>query len=186
MEKAWSVLQNKEFDEGSDVVTVRGIATTPRTDRVGDVVEPLGMKTNGRVKLMMFHDHRQVVGNVTFAKPNAKGIPFEAVIPKVKEAGIVQDRTNEAIHSLKYNLLDAVSIGFSANKEKTEVMKNGGLRFKEWEWLELSLVPVPANPDAVISAAKSYTASLSAPAVETPPASRKAVHSVKLIPRTTK
>lgn len=181
MEKAWSVLQNKEFDESSDFVTIRGMATTPRTDRVGDVVEPLGMKTNGRVKLMMFHDHRQIVGNVTFAKPNAKGIPFEAVIPKVKEAGIVQDRTNEAIHSLKYNLLDAVSIGFSANKEKTEVMKNGGLRFKEWEWLELSLVPVPANPDAIISAAKSYTASLSVPeSVNTPPASRKA-HSVKFL-----
>lgn len=185
MEKAWSVLQHKEFDESSDFVTVRGMATTPETDRVGDIVEPLGMKTRGNVKLMMYHDHRQTVGNITFLKPTSKGVPFEAVIPKVKEAGIVQDRTNEAIHSLKYNLIDAVSIGFSANKEKTEVMKNGGLRFKEWELHEISLVPVPANPGAVISAAKSLTASLSAPK-EAPPASRKAAYSVKILPRTRK
>jgi uncharacterized protein len=178
MEKAWSVLQNKVFDEDSEFVTVKGMATTPRTDRVGDVVEPMGMKTTGRIKLMMYHNHTLPVGNVTFAKPTSKGIPFEAVIPKVIEPGVIQDRTNEAIHSLKYNLLDAVSIGFSADREKTEVMKNGGLRFKEWEWLELSLVPVPANPDAVIQSAKAYTQSLSAH----PPVSRKA-HSVKFSPR---
>ena len=179
MEKAWSVLQNKEFDEDADHVTVRGIATTPTVDRVGDVVEPLGMKTRGRAKLLMYHQHQFLVGNITMLKPTAKGIPFEAVIPKVKEAGIVQDRTNEAIHSLKYNLIDAVSIGFKPNAEKTEVMKNGALRFKEWELLEISLVPIPANPEAVITSAKSYLdASPSAP--ERLPVSRKA-HSVKFV-----
>lgn len=178
MDKAWSVLQTKEFDENESFVTVKGIATTPRTDRVGDIVEPMGMVANGPLKLFMYHDQRLPVGNLTFAKPTPKGIPFEAVIPKVEEPGVVQDRTNEAIHSLKYNLLDAVSIGFRALEEGVERLKSGGLRFTKWEWLELSLVGVPANPDAVILAAKSYTASLSAP----PPASRKA-HSVKITPR---
>lgn len=181
MEKAWSVLQNKEFDENSDFVTVKGIATTPKTDRMGDIVVSTGMRSTGRIKLMLYHDHRQVVGNVTFAKPTKSGIPFEAIIPKVKEPGVVQDRTNEAIHSLKYNLLDAVSIGFQPVPEKTERIPTG-FKFNEWEWHELSLVGVGANPDAVIQQAKSLDAGASAPKSVSPPASRKA-HSVKFAPR---
>jgi len=36
-----------------------------------------------------------------------------------------------------------------------EVMKGGGWNIKQWEWLELSLVTIPANSEAVISAVKS-------------------------------
>jgi hypothetical protein len=34
-------------------------------------------------------------------------------------------------------------------------MENGGIHFKEWEWMELSLVTIPANSEAIISAVKS-------------------------------
>src|SRR5690606_20242642 len=83
-----------------------------------------------------------------------KGIPFEAKLPDIKEEGTVRERVNEAWHSLKYKLLQAVSIGFKpvefAYREGTD-----GVHYKEWEMLELSLVGVPANPDAMIQTIKS-------------------------------
>jgi HK97 family phage prohead protease len=155
MHRAYSVLQVKDVSADGDVVRIKGIASTPTTDRMGDIVEPLGAKFALPMKLLWQHQHSAPVGNVTFAEPTSKGIPFEAELPVIKEAGRLKDRVDEAIHSLKYNLVSAVSIGFQAIDGAVERMKNGGLRFKEWEWLELSLVTIPANSEAVITAIKS-------------------------------
>ena len=51
--------------------------------------------------------------------------------------------------------MSAVSIGFSAVNGAVEQLKSGGLKFNKWNWHELSLVTIPANSDAVISAVKS-------------------------------
>jgi HK97 family phage prohead protease len=156
MDRAYSVLVDKSFDESAEFVTVRGIASTPTTDRMGDIVEPMGARFTLPMKLLLQHDHHLPVGNVTFAQPTPKGIPFEAQLPIIKEAGRLKDRVDEAIHSLKYDLISAVSIGFKAVADKVERIKEtGGLRFREWSWLELSLVTIPANAEAVITAVKS-------------------------------
>lgn len=141
------------ISEDGDFVTVKGFASTPTPDRMDDVVEPLGAEFQLPMKLLMHHQHDRPVGNVTFAKPTAKNIPFEARIPRVKEPGVVQDRTNEAIHSLQYDLVQAVSIGF--RPLEWENLKSGGLRFIRWMWYELSLVTIPANSQAIITAVKS-------------------------------
>jgi phage head maturation protease len=91
---------------------------------------------------------------MTFAKPNKNGIPFKAQIPKVSEEGLLKDRIDLAIQSLKYKLVKAVSIGFKA-LEWSWMEETGGIHFQEWEWLELSLVTIPANPEAVLDTAKS-------------------------------
>jgi hypothetical protein len=44
--------------------------------------------------------------------------------------------------------------------EQIERLKSGGLRFKEWEWFELSLVTIPANAEASITAIKSIDQAL--------------------------
>lgn len=155
MDRAYSVLETKTVDEGAQFVTIRGIASTPTTDRMGDVVEPMGAKFKTPMPLLWQHQHGQPVGHVTFAQPTDKGIPFEAVLPVIKEQGRLKDRVDEAIHSLKYQLVAAVSIGFRAVEGQVERLKTGGLRFKEWEWFELSLVTIPANSQAVITAIKS-------------------------------
>lgn len=105
--------------------------------------------------LLWQHSHDQPVGHVTFAKPTKTGIPFTAQLPIIKEAGRLKDRVDEAIQSMKYKLVAAVSIGFRALKGGAEVMKDGGYHFKSWEWLELSLVTIPAQSEAVITAIKS-------------------------------
>jgi len=159
MDRAYSILAAKEFDEtknaeGRDVVSIKGIASTPQTDRYGDIVEPMGARYATPMPLLWQHNHQAPVGRMTLAKPQKNGIPFEAEIPIVKESGLLQDRVNEAIHSLRYELVNAVSIGFTIDEDGYELLDDGGLRINSWEWLELSLVTIPANSQAVISAVK--------------------------------
>ncbi len=153
MDHAYSLLEVKSLDRDERVI--RGIASTPTLDRVGDSVDPMGARFKMPMPLFMHHDSRLVVGSVTFAKPDAKGIPFEARIPKIEEPGTLKDRVDEAWQSVKYKLITAVSIGFRPIAGAIEQIKGGGVRFKEWEWLELSLVPVPANAEATIQTIKS-------------------------------
>jgi uncharacterized protein len=152
MFRAYSILNVKAVDEGRRIVT--GIASTPRPDRAGDVVMPLGAKFQTPMPLLLYHNGEKPVGNVDFAKPKKTGIPFEASLPDVVEAGTVRERVLEAWHSIKYKLLATVSIGFIPVEGGVEVIKSG-LQFNLWEWLELSLVAVPAQPDAVIQTFKS-------------------------------
>lgn len=154
MHRAYIALEEKAITEDAGFVTIKGIASTPTTDRVGDVVEPMGARFKLPMKLLLQHDHNMPVGNVTFAQPNKKGIPFEARLPIISEAGTLKNRVDEAIHSLKYDLISAVSIGFKAVRDQVEQLSTGGLRFKQWEWMELSLVTIPANAEAVITAVK--------------------------------
>lgn len=149
------MLAIKEMSEQDEYVHITGIASTPKADRLGDILEPLGAHFQTPMPLLWNHSMKEPVGHVTFAKPQSDGIPFEARIPLVKEAGRLKDRVEEAIHSLKYGLVTGVSVGFKALKDGAELMKTGGMRFKQWEWLELSLVTIPANSDAVIQAIKS-------------------------------
>jgi phage head maturation protease len=149
MNRAYSVFEVKSVDE--EQRTVRGIATTPTPDRVKDVVEPLGAKFADDLPLFKHHDSRLIVGRTAFGKPTSKGIPFEARLPKIAEAGTLRDRVDEAWQEVKYRLVTGVSIGFKPVMDKVEQLKNGGLRFLEYEILELSLVPVPMNAQAVIT-----------------------------------
>lgn len=152
--RAYSILDVKSIQEDENFVHVEGIASTPTTDRMGDVVEPMGARFKTPMPLLWQHNHQQPVGHVTFAKPTKAGIPFKAQLPRVKEAGVLKDRVDEAIQSLQYRLVAAVSIGFAPVDGEIERIDTG-LRFKQWEWLELSLVTIPANAEAVITAIKS-------------------------------
>lgn len=151
MDRAYSVLEIKAYDDEERVI--EGIATTPSADRMGDVVEPMGAKFSLPMPLLWQHNHSQPVGHVEFAKPTEKGIPFKARIAKVDESGKLKDRVDEAWQSVKNNLVRAVSIGFRSLEHS--IMKDGGYRFKQWEWLELSLVTIPANHEATITTIKS-------------------------------
>jgi uncharacterized protein len=150
--RAYSLLEVKTIDEERRLIT--GIASTPTMDRVGDEVMPMGAKFATPMPLLLYHNPERPVGNVDFAKPTKKGIPFKASLPNVVEEGIVRDRVLEAWHSLKYKLVAAVSIGFRGLEGGVEMTKTG-LRFNAWEWLELSLVSIPAQPEAVIQSFKS-------------------------------
>lgn len=151
--RAYSMLEAKQFDGQQRVI--RGMATTPTLDRVGDSVDQYGVTVAESVPLFLYHDSRQTVGRAMLGKATAKGIPFEAAFPNVTEAGKLKDRIDEAVAMVRHGLITAVSIGFRVLDGAYEVMKGGGIKYLKTEVMELSLVPVPAQPEAVISGFKS-------------------------------
>ena len=155
LDRAYSCFEIKSFDE--ELRTIEGIATTPKVDRVGDIVETLGLTFAKSVPLLLHHDSRLPVGQVTFGKPTKNGLPFTATLPKVSEPGTIKDRVDEAWQSVKYKLIAAVSIGFRPLDDAIERIETGW-RFLKSEIMELSLVVVPAQDQAVITGFKSMDA----------------------------
>ena len=154
MKQAYLVANIKAAEEGEERV-IRGIATSSAVDRVGDIVDPAGVRSEADIPLFLYHDSHQTVGRAKLGKPTKEGIPFEARLPKVTETGKLKDRVDEAWQMLKYRLITGVSIGFNVLNDAYESIKDGGYRFLETEVLELSLVPIPANQTAKITTIKS-------------------------------
>lgn len=153
MDRAYSVLKIKSLDAAKRII--RGIATTPQTDRVGDIVEPLGATFAESLPLLLQHDHAKPVGTVKLSKPTATGIEFTAEIAEIAEPGALKDRVDEAWQSIKAGLITAVSIGFRALEDGAKPIHGGGWRFTSYEVMELSLVTIPANADAAIQMIRS-------------------------------
>ena len=151
--RAYSVLTVKAVDH--EQRTIAGIASTPEPDRMGDVVEPLGITYKNPLPLLLYHDSKKPVGHVKFKKPTAAGLEFTASLPSVDEPGTLRDRVDEAWQSIKAGLLAGVSIGFRSIEEAFNKDTNG-FRFLKTEILELSLVAIPANADATIQSIKSF------------------------------
>jgi HK97 family phage prohead protease len=152
--KAFSAFVIKSVNE--DAREFEGIASTPTLDRVKDSVKPEGLRYQSEVPLLLNHNHAQPVGSVVFGKATSKGLPFKGKIAKVDEDGTVKQRTDEAWHSVKHGIIKGVSIGFKP--EEYEPNKAGGMDFTKAEVHELSLVSIPCNPEAVITAFKSLEA----------------------------
>jgi HK97 family phage prohead protease len=138
-----------------------GIASTPSTDRMGDVVEPKGAQFKLPIPFLWQHDSKDPIGWITAAKVTDKGIEVEGEVASVDEAGPLRDRLLTAWQMLKAGIVRGLSIGFNAS-ESEPIKGTYGLRFKKWEWLELSAVTIAANQDASILAIKSIDTALQA------------------------
>lgn len=126
---------------------VEGWATTPREDRVGDVVVPEGARYQLPQVLLFGHDHGAPIGSVISATVTKAGIRIRARISK----GVA--KADEVWTLIQDRALNSVSIGFRALK--TSPLPTGGTRFDEWDWYETSIVSVPCQPDARIAVGKS-------------------------------
>ena len=135
-----------------------GMATTPDLDRHGHTVDPLGATFRNPLPLLWQHDATKPIGTVTFFPPTAAGIAFEASLPTIDEPGALKDRIDEAWQSIKSQIVRGVSIGFRALTDGVEVLKNGTIRLRKTEIVELSLVTIGANPHATIHLVKSLAA----------------------------
>lgn len=125
---------------------IEGYATTPQEDRQGDVVEPRGAQFALPIPLLFQHKHDEPIGAVTHATVSEKGIRIRARL----SVGVA--KAEEVWTLVKDGVLTAVSIGFRVLDQKPHGSR--GLRITSWEWLECSVVSVPANPGALISVAK--------------------------------
>ena len=125
---------------------IEGFATTPEVDRAGDIVDPTGAKYELPIPLLWQHKHDEPIGAVTEAHATSRGIRIKARL----SAGVA--KADEIWQLISDGVLNAVSIGFRSLQQTP--LKGGGSRFKQWEWLELSVVSVPAQPGAKVSIAK--------------------------------
>lgn len=149
--RAFSLMQLKAVNEDSREIT--GIASTPEADRVGDIMDPEGAKFKLPMPLLWQHDHSQPIGEVIDAKVTRKGIEIKAKLAKVDSPSQLAARLEEAWQSIKTGLVRGLSIGF--RPIEYNFLDEGGIRFIEWDWYELSAVTIPANADASIQTVKS-------------------------------
>ncbi len=145
----------------ADPWSFTGWASTPDVDLFGDIVEPSGARFELPLPLLWQHKHDEPVGAVRDAHVTAKGIRVTGRI--TPEA----TRATEAQALLRDGVL-GLSVGFQALE--SQPLPGGGLRFTAWRWTELSLVSVPANPQARIGKGL-----VSKPEAKATPAPRPAV-----------
>ena len=145
--------------EGGDL-RLRVVMTTPVRDRDGDVVVPEGMGLKwfrkNPVVLWAHQYDLPPVGNVDVAtlRVSNKGIEADVIFDK---GGVLA----REVHGLyQRGVMHAWSIGFTPVKwdvmEDRKTGKVSGYRVTQWELLELSAVPVPANPDALTRTVRQY------------------------------
>jgi HK97 family phage prohead protease len=154
MNRAYSTIQVKAFSETGGKRTFSGIASTPNTDRMGDVIEPKGMKIRKDTPLLWQHDSHDPIGWVRSSKVTDEGIEVECEVAAIEEDGPLKDRLTSAWQMLKSKLVRGLSIGFNS-VESARIEGTYGYRFIKTELLELSAVTIPANADCSITTIKS-------------------------------
>ena len=160
--RAYAMMTVRAVSDSEEERTFEGLATTPTTDRMGDVIDPMGARFKNPLPLLAQHDSQRPIGTVRFNRATPDGIEFTATIPKVSEPGPLKDRVDTAWGEIKAGLVRAVSIGFRVLKDGAEAIADGGLRFTKIEILELSAVTIPAQADCTIHNIRSFD--LGAPA----------------------
>jgi HK97 family phage major capsid protein/HK97 family phage prohead protease len=181
MDRAYATLEIKGMDDSG---TITGIASTPSADRMDDIVLPDGAVYKLPLPLLWQHDHSDPIGEITSAKVTAKGIE---IVGKVVLG--VTDEIDRYWKLLKAGLVRGLSIGFRG-LDVEQIEGSWGVRFKRWEWLELSVVTIPANAEATIATVKEYAAKPAATgigkAAATPGVSGKPMKPVSLRPKEAK
>lgn len=168
IERIYGQVLLKSADE--DARTITGVATTLASDRDGDIIEPKGAAFTLPIPLLWQHDRSQPIGQVTTAKVTKNGIEITAqlVAPTPDMPAQMTARLNEAWASVKSGLVRGLSIG--CRPKEWNFLDSGGLHVTKWDWYELSVVTVPANQEASITAIKSFDTKGSPPEVSPPPA----------------
>jgi uncharacterized protein len=142
--RAFSILYLKA---GQGDGTITGTASTPETDRAGDILVPEGATFKLPLPLLWQHDHSKPIGQVTSAKVTSKGI---AIVAKIAVG--VSDEIDNAYRLIQAGLVQGLSVGFRTLE--SEPMARG-YRVKRWEWMELSACTLPCNVEATITSVKS-------------------------------
>jgi HK97 family phage prohead protease len=128
--------------------TITGIAvpynvTATVTDGTKVMFKQGSLPVDGKApKLFMYHDASQPVGLVTERVDTAEGMLFTAKVSKTS-AG------NDALELAKDGVIDSVSVG--VNPTEYDMADDGTMIVTAGEWIELSLVPVPAFAGATIT-----------------------------------
>jgi HK97 family phage prohead protease len=143
-----SVTIDAAAGDGTPSRTITGIAVpygVPATvsDGTQVVFEQGSLPVEGKApRLYMNHDSNQAIGIVTERVDTPEGMLFSAKISKTA-AG------DEALQLALDGVLDSVSVG--VNPTKSRANDDGSVTVLAADWIELSMVPVPAFAGAIIT-----------------------------------
>lgn len=125
---------------------LRYVMSDESVDRMGDVIEAKGWKlAHFKRNPIALFNHKSDFPIGFWSDVKVEGARLVGRL-NLLPAGI-SERLDEIRAAVEAGVLRAVSVGFSATK--AEPMGAGGVRFKETELVECSLVSVPANPNAL-------------------------------------
>ena len=135
-------------EEGDNPRTISGIAVP--WDTVATVSDGTRVKfergslpvTGKKPKLLKYHDSSQIVGVVTARLDSQDGMLFTAKISNTTDG-------NDMLELVKDEAIDSVSVGVDVNDAKYD--DDGTMVISSAEWVELSLVAVPAFKGATIT-----------------------------------
>ncbi len=146
-----STFKSHTTEDGS--VMIRGMASTADFDRAGDSISHEawtkgGLKNFEKNPIILFnHDYDKPIGRATGLKVTENGLELEAKISKSAPAAVCE--------LVKDGVLGAFSVGFRV-KDADYLEETDGLKIKDAELFEASVVSVPCNQAATFSLAKSF------------------------------
>jgi len=145
-----STFKSQTTEDGS--VMIRGMASTVDFDRAGDTISgdawmKGGLKNFEKNPIILFnHDYNRPIGRATGIKAGPNGLELEAKISKAAK---------DVVELVKDGVLGAFSVGFRV-KDADYLEETDGLKIKDAELFEVSVVSVPCNQSATFSLAKSF------------------------------
>ena len=153
MEKIFNLTSTfKSHTDEDGSVMIRGMASTHDFDRAGDSISADawtkgGLKNFEKNPIILFnHDYNRPIGRATGLKTTENGLELTAKISKAAK---------DVTELVKDGVLGAFSVGFRV-KDADYLEETDGLKIKDAELFEVSVVSVPCNQSATFSLAKSF------------------------------
>lgn len=138
--------------EGDEARLIRFRITTDAVDRERDVLSPAGWKLDHYLKnpvVLWAHDYRQPpIARAREIVSTEHGLSSLAEFPPRG----VHPFADTIYDLLKGGFLNSASVGFNPTKPPVYNEERKGYDYAEQELLEFSVVPVPANPEALVEA----------------------------------
>jgi len=152
----------KAADESDQVAAgkMTFIASTDRADRYGDIIDQSGWQLEAyrsNPVILLNHDHNSLPIGRGDVRLTERGLVIDV------EFDMADKRAAEIAGKAERGFMNAVSVGFAPLKATPRAQlkadhpaysKSGGQYFEKAELLEVSIVTIPANADAVAIAAK--------------------------------
>lgn len=140
-----------EDDDGG--VHICGMASTADKDRANDVISSEAWTKGGLANfeknpiILFNHNYDKPIGRATGLKVTENGLELKAKISKSAPDHVAQ--------LIKEGILGAFSVGFRV-KDADYIQETDGLKIKDAELFEVSVVSVPCNQAATFSLSKSF------------------------------
>jgi hypothetical protein len=141
-------IEVKEQREDGGQIAINTIAVDRDNDRVmpsGALIE----RYMGNPVVQWVHNYREPWA--TIGKTNDLIVNAEQIVADFTLRPAANEQDPQSIIRLLWSggWVNAASVGFKANPELMEENDHGGYDFLEWELMEWSLVPIPANQEAL-------------------------------------